>query len=69
MCYVSQPIKTLCSCKVTLPYILVGQHSRKANQALPTGSFERSFPFVACMDAGKGREQDAEALLNIRLDY
>ena len=49
--------------------MLVGQHSRKANQALPIGSFERTFLFVACMDTGKAREQDAEALLNIRLDY
>ena len=30
--------------------------------------FERSFLIVACMDPGKGQEQDAEALLDIRLD-
>jgi hypothetical protein len=36
---------------------------------LPNGSVERTFLIVACMDAGKGREQDAEALLDIRLDY
>ncbi|ATC98739.1 hypothetical protein PSPO_a1692 [Pseudoalteromonas spongiae UST010723-006] len=42
---------------------------RKANQALPNGSFERIFLIVAYMDVGKGREQDAEALHDIRLDY
>ena len=44
-----------------------GLHRRKANQALPIGSFEHTFVFVACMDAGKGRDKDAEALLDARL--
>ena len=33
----------------------------------PPGSSERTLLIVACMDAGKGREQDAVALLDLYL--